>query len=72
MPVAIDGMVVLPGDLLVGDADGLLAIRADEALAIAARVRAIAAAEARVLEDIARGTLDRAWVDATLTARGVL
>jgi regulator of RNase E activity RraA len=64
--------VVLPGDLLVGDADGLLAIRADEAPAIAARVRAIAAAEARVLEDIARGTLDRAWVDATLTARGVL
>ena len=40
VPVAIDGMVVLPGDLLVGDADGLLAIRADEAPAIAARVRA--------------------------------
>ncbi|QVQ28424.1 RraA family protein [Achromobacter deleyi] len=72
VPVTIDGMVVLPGDLLVGDADGLLAIRPDEAPAIAARVRAIAESEAKVLQDIERGALDRGWVDATLKARGVL
>ncbi|MNY53191.1 hypothetical protein D3C86_1889250 [compost metagenome] len=72
MPVTIDGMVVMPGDLLVGDADGLLAIRPDEAPAIAARVRAIAESEAKVLQDIERGALDRGWVDATLKARGVL
>jgi regulator of RNase E activity RraA len=72
VPVTIDGMVVMPGDLLVGDADGLLAIRPDEAPAIAARVRAIAESEAKVLQDIERGALDRGWVDATLKARGVL
>jgi regulator of RNase E activity RraA len=72
VPVTVDGMVVLPGDLLVGDSDGLLAIRPDEAPAIAARVRAIAESEAQVLKDIERGTLDRSWVDAALKARGVL
>jgi regulator of RNase E activity RraA len=72
VPVTVDGMVVLPGDLLVGDADGLLAIRPQEAPAIAARVRAIAASEAKILQDIERGALDRAWVDAALKARGVL
>lgn len=72
VPVTVDGMVVLPGDLVVGDADGLLAIRPDEAPAIAARVRAIAESEAQVLKAIERGTLDRSWVDAALKARGVL
>jgi regulator of RNase E activity RraA len=72
VPITVDGMVVLPGDLLVGDADGLLAIRPDQAPAIAERVRAIAANEAAILRDIAAGTLDRRWVDATLKARGVL
>ena len=72
VPITVDGMVVLPGDLLVGDADGLLAIRPQEAPAIAARVRAIAGSEARILQEIERGQLDRAWVDAALQARGVL
>ncbi len=72
VPITVDGMVVLPGDLLVGDADGLLAIRPQEAPAIAARVRAIAESEARILQEIERGQLDRAWVDAALQARGVL
>jgi len=72
VPVTVDGMVVMPGDLLVGDADGLLAIRPDEAPAIAERVRAIAQAEAQVLKDIERGTLDRSWVDAALKSRGEL
>ena len=52
--------------------DGLLAIRPQEAPAIAARVRAIAESEARILQEIERGQLDRAWVDAALQARGVL
>ncbi|MDQ8031129.1 RraA family protein [Bordetella genomosp. 1] len=72
VPVSIDGMVVLPGDLIVGDADGLLAIRADEAAAIAEKVRAIAASEASILAQIAAGTLDRSWVDASLKAKGAL
>ncbi|MFJ1300787.1 RraA family protein [Pseudomonadota bacterium AL_CKDN230030165-1A_HGKHYDSX7] len=71
VPVSIDGMVVLPGDLIVGDADGLLAIRAGEAAAIAEKVRAIAASEAQILAQIEAGTLDRAWVDASLKAKGV-
>ncbi len=72
VPVVIDGMVVLPGDLLVGDGDGVLAIRPDEAEALADKVRAIESAEARILEQIAQETLDRAWVDTVLKSKGVI
>ncbi|VFR19736.1 Dimethylmenaquinone methyltransferase family protein [plant metagenome] len=72
VPITIDGMVVLPGDLLIGDDDGLLAIRVGEADAIAEKVRNIEASEAKILSQIAAGTLDRSWVDASLKAKGAL
>jgi RraA family protein len=70
VPVSIGGMVVHPGDVIVGDADGLVAIPAAEAEAVLASARAIREKEERTLHEIATGTLDRAWVDATLKARG--
>ena len=69
---AASGWLVLPGDLPVGDGDGVLAIRAGEAEALADKVRAIESAEARILEQIAQGTLDRAWVDTVLKNKGVI
>jgi regulator of RNase E activity RraA len=37
VPIAIDGMVIHPGDLILGDADGLLCVPFDEAEASAGR-----------------------------------
>lgn len=68
--IQVGGMVVHPGDLVVGDADGVLAVRPAEAPAILAAARATVAKEEAMLADIAAGTLDRAWVDETLKARG--
>jgi regulator of RNase E activity RraA len=70
VPVSIGGMVVCPGDIMVGDEDGLVAVP----VAIAAEVLKAAKAKAKeedgILAGIAKGKADRAWVDASLKAKG--
>jgi len=66
VPIAIDGMVIDPGDLIIGDEDGLLCVPFDdiERLLVAAHKKQ--SIENRMVADIKAGTLDRSWVDATL------
>ncbi|WP_296575592.1 RraA family protein [Phreatobacter sp.] len=66
----IGGQHVAPGDLVVGDTDGVLAVPRAEVAAVAALARAQLAAEDATMKAIAAGTLDRSWVDATLAAKG--
>ncbi|MFC5343329.1 RraA family protein [Brevundimonas staleyi] len=68
VPIAIDGMVVHPGDILVGDDDGLICVPLGDAEAIHAAASAKHAAETAQMEKIRRGENPRAWVDAALTA----
>ncbi|HVE53001.1 MAG TPA: RraA family protein [Ramlibacter sp.] len=70
VPVAIDGMVVHAGDLVVGDADGLLCVPYEDAEAVLAAVRDKMKAEEKTLADIAAGTLDTSWIDVKLKALG--
>jgi RraA family protein len=70
VPISIDGMVIQPGDLIVGDADGLLSIPYDEAEKILAATYKKMDAEKKMMADIAAGTLDTRWVDATLERIG--
>lgn len=70
VPVAIDGMIIAPGDLIIGDEDGLLAVAIDEAETILAATRAKHAAEEKQMAAIEAGTVDRAWVDASLKRLG--
>ena len=72
VPVSIGGMVVHPGDIVVGDDDGLVFITPAEARAVAEASRKKAAAEASTLESIAARRYDDQWVDQTLKAKGVL
>ncbi len=72
VPVTIDGMVVHPGDLVLGDGDGLLAVPAADAEEVAVRVEAIQRTEAGMLQAIAEGRADRSWVDRALREKGVL
>ncbi|MDP2819562.1 MAG: RraA family protein [Polaromonas sp.] len=70
VPVAIDGMVIHPGDLVVGDADGVLCVPIDQAPIILEATQAKGVAERKTLQQIAEGTLDVAWIDATLKRIG--
>ncbi|PWB63425.1 MAG: methyltransferase [Bradyrhizobiaceae bacterium] len=67
----IGGQAVQPGDIVLGDADGMLAVPRGEALAIAKGARAQVEREARTLAAIADGTIDRSWVDEALRAKGM-
>lgn len=70
VPIAIDGMVIHPGDLIIGDADGILCVplaQVEKMLAAAEQKQVI---ESRMIADIASGTYDHRWVDETLARIG--
>jgi RraA family protein len=71
VPGTVGGLVIHPGDIVIGDEDGvaLSPVIAPEVLAAARRQ---AAREDEAKEDIAAGRYDRSWVDAALRAKGVL
>jgi len=66
VPIAIDGMVIEPGDLVIGDEDGLLCVPYAEAANLLAAAQAKQEVEARMVAGIADGSYDRSWIDATL------
>src|ERR1700760_4184167 len=66
VPIAIDGMVIEPGDLVIGDEDGLLCAPYDDAFGLLAAARKKQEIESAIVASIAAGTFDRSWVDATL------
>jgi RraA family protein len=68
--VTIGGMTVNPGDIIVGDADGLVAVPQDQAEAVLASAKAILAKEEKSMKDIKAGTVDRGWVDKALKEKG--
>lgn len=69
--VSIGGMVVNPGDIIVGDEDGVLAFAPDQLDNLIAAATAKAAQERDQLAATQAGTLDRSWIDAALRAKGL-
>lgn len=65
-PVAIEGMVVESGDLIVGDDDGMLCIPLRDAEAILVAAQAKSAHERATAESES----DRSWIDVTLRKLG--
>jgi regulator of RNase E activity RraA len=65
VPIAIEGMVIHPGDLVLGD-DGVLCVPFDYCEQVYAAAKAKYDAEQRSMQAILAGTDDRTWVDATL------
>ena len=70
VPIAIEGMVINPGDLICGDPDGLVAVPYADVESIHAAAAKKHEAETRQMENIKRGQNDRAWVDAALQKLG--
>lgn len=70
VPIAIDGMVIEPGDLILGDADGLLCVPYADVDQVLAASREKVALEQKTIANIEAGTHDTSWVDARLRALG--
>lgn len=68
--VSIAGMTVNPGDIIVADADGVVAIPQADAERIIALTVAQKEKEEASLAAIARGDIDRSWVDKLLREKG--
>jgi regulator of RNase E activity RraA len=68
--IGLGGMVIQPGDLMLGDADGVLAVPRATAAEILERTRAKLQAEEKQMAAIENGSVDRAWVDKALKERG--
>ncbi|KPB27844.1 Uncharacterized protein AC517_2943 [Pseudomonas syringae pv. syringae] len=68
--IAIDGMVIEPGDLVIGDEDGLLCVPYEHVADVYDRAAAKHHAEQKQLEQIARGENDRSWVLESLKKKG--
>lgn len=69
--IAIDGMTIQSGDLVLGDSDGVLAVPQADARAVLEATLAKQAAEERQMQQIREYTNDRSWVDKALEAAGV-
>lgn len=67
VPVVIGGKVVHPGDIVVGDSDGVLFIRPENARQLAEATLAVGRKEAEIMRHIVEdGTYIRPWVDELL------
>lgn len=62
--VSVGGMVVNPGDIVVGDQDGLLAIPQQDAPELIDKARAVLEAEAKTMQAMREGRWDRSFIDA--------
>ena len=70
VPVSLDGMVVEPGDLVLGDADGVLSVPYAEVTTVLSAAQRKLASEVTSLRDAASGGRDTSWVDRRLAEQG--
>jgi regulator of RNase E activity RraA len=70
-PIACAGMVVQPGDLVMGDADGVICVPAAEVEALLPRVRAHLQREQAIRLSNEQGTSDPERFNAVLRAKGL-
>jgi len=70
VPVTVGGAIVNPGDVVVGDADGVVVVPLEDAEYVAGEAKKVVEKEAVTMRQIEEGTLDRSWVDETLKQRG--
>lgn len=72
VPVSVGGMVINPGDIVVGDEDGLVAFPQSIAKDLLVMARNHEALEERVKAEIANGSPDQSWINNALSKAGLL
>jgi regulator of RNase E activity RraA len=72
VPVSCGGAVVMPGDIVVGDNDGVAIVPRNEAEEVLELVAQLIDSERKRLAEIANGLLFKPEIDATLRQKGVI
>jgi regulator of RNase E activity RraA len=72
VPVSCGGAVVHPGDIVVGDRDGIAVVPRADAADVLERVRALVGNEDRRVAEIESGQVFKADIDETLRKKGVI
>lgn len=70
VPVAVGGVPVLPGDIIVGDHNGVVVVPHLDAEAVLAKARAVAEYERHKMEEFARGEFIPTWLADELARKG--
>ncbi len=70
VPISCGGVPVLPGDVIIADAHGVVVVPRADAETVARAARNIVEAEQAWMAEIRAGKIMPEWVDRTLTARG--
>ncbi|MGL5436216.1 MAG: RraA family protein [Lachnospiraceae bacterium] len=71
VPVSVCGQVICPGDILVGDGDGVVVIKPEEAAELARKAKAVSEMEVQQKADILSGKgLQKPWLDEKLKELG--
>jgi regulator of RNase E activity RraA len=68
--ISCGGVAVHPGDVIVGDEDGVVVVPMGDLATVGERLSAIAAKEVRMQADIDAGRLVPGWVDEVLREKG--
>jgi regulator of RNase E activity RraA len=71
-PISVGSVAVNPGDLIIGDADGVVAVPREKAEEVVAAVQAKLDFEQQFLKDLSEGTVKNGWVSDALRAAGAL
>ena len=72
VPVSCGGVVVAPGDVVLGDQDGVVVIPREDAAVVLERLAAVEAGVAKRVAAIQAGELFKPEIDATLRRKGVI
>lgn len=70
-PIALGGLPVNPGDLLVGDEDGVVVVRQEDIPTVMKNLETVGKKEKQMTEDIAAGKHISALIREALAAKGV-
>ena len=70
VPVSCGGQVVYPGDIIMGDSDGVIVIPAGDAKALLEQATAFTVADSAKSRAAREGKSDRSWIDKSLQAKG--
>ncbi|MEO1772296.1 RraA family protein [Candidatus Enterococcus ferrettii] len=71
VPISIGEIAVMPGDIVLGDRDGVIIISKNDAANLIEEAEANAANDSAKVQKASTGSADRSWVDRTLEAKNV-